>query len=237
MAPGFPKVRLSKVCLSKVCLPKVCLPILCALFFSAFVHAQVAPSAELTFTLDFPTSQPEHYSIRIPSDGPARYQSSGRISADSDVTDSFDLDFALSAETRQKIFRLAAKAGYFQKDVASHQKGMAFTGTKTFTYKDIQRNGQSTFNYSSVSAVQELTGVLQSLAATLEFGHRLQYDHRYQKLALDEELKRMEEMVHDNQLIEVPAIRPILDRIIEDSTVVNMTRARAQRLLEAPNSH
>src|ERR1035438_2366438 len=101
MAPGFPKVRLSKVCLSKVCLP-----ILCALFFSAFVHAQVAPSAELTFPLDFPTSQPEHYSIRIPSDGPARYQSSGRISADSDVTDSFDLDFILGTETRQKIFRL-----------------------------------------------------------------------------------------------------------------------------------
>ena len=69
---------------------------------------------------------------------PARYQSSGRLSADSDDTDSFDLDFTVTAETRQKIFELAAKAGYFQKDVDSHHKGLAFTGKKTLTYKDAQ---------------------------------------------------------------------------------------------------
>jgi hypothetical protein len=73
---------------------------------------------------------------------------------------------------------------------------------------------------------------MQNLSATLEFGHRLQYDHRYQKLALDEELKRMEEMARNNELIEVSAIQPILDQIIADPSVINVTRARAQRLLE-----
>ena len=80
--------------------------------------------------------------------------------------------------------------------------------------------------------MQELSDLMQSLSATLEFGHRLQYDHRYQKLALDEELKRMEEMARDNQLIEVAAIQSILDQIIADQSVMNVTRARAQRLLE-----
>ena len=42
---------------------------------------------------------------------------------------------------RQKIFELAAKAGYFQKDVDSHRKHIAFTGKKTLTYKDAQRSG------------------------------------------------------------------------------------------------
>jgi hypothetical protein len=73
---------------------------------------------------------------------------------------------------------------------------------------------------------------MQNLSATLEFGHRLHYDHRYQKLALDEELKRMEEMARSNQLAEVAAIQPILDEIIADPLVINLTRARAQRLLE-----
>jgi len=204
-------------------------------------YSQAEAPAVVTFSLDFPTSQPEHYSIRVPSDGAARYQSSGRLSADSDETNSrdndndnnsFDLDFTVAAGTRQKIFQLAAKAGYFQKDVDSHHKNLAFTGKKTLGYKDARRSGESTYNYSTNPAVQDLTSLMQSLSSTLEFGHRLQYDHHYQKLALDEELKRMEELALTNQLIEVTAIQPILDQIIADQSVINVTRARAQRLLE-----
>jgi hypothetical protein len=206
--------------------------ILCLLIFSSLLaNSQTAP-AVVTFTLDFPDSQPEHYSIRLQSDGSGRYQSSGRLFADSDETDSFDLGFTVTVETRQKIFELAAKAGYFQKDLDSHHKGLAFTGKKTLSYQDGRRSGESTYNYTSNPAAHELTSLMQNLSATLEFGHRLQYDHRYQKLALDEELKRMEEMARNNELIEVSAIQPILDQIIADPSVINVTRARAQRLLE-----
>ncbi|HMB83310.1 MAG TPA: hypothetical protein VKI40_04580 [Terriglobales bacterium] len=203
----------------------------------AYSQTQTQAPAVVTFTLDFPASQPEHYSIRVQSDGSARYQSSGRLSADSDETDSFDLDFTVGAETRQKIFELAAKAGYFQKDVDSHHKSIAFTGKKTLTYGDARRSGESSYNYSPNPAVQDLTSLMQSLSATLEFGHRLQYDRQYQKLALDEELKRMEEMARTNQLIEVTAIQPILDQIVADPSVINVTRARAQRLLERAGVH
>jgi hypothetical protein len=139
--------------------------------------------------------------------------------------------------TRQKIFQLAAKAGYFQKDVDSHHKNLAFTGKKTLTYGDARRSGESTYNYSAHPAVQQLTSLMQSLSATLEFGHRLQYDLHYQKLALDEELKRMEEMARTNQLVEVTAIQPILDQIVADPSVINLTRARAQRLLARAGVH
>jgi hypothetical protein len=191
-----------------------------------------AETATVAFTLDFPTSQPEHYSIRVQSDGSSHYESSGRLSADSDVSDSFDFPFSLSAETRQKIFDLAAKANYFQKDVDSHRKGLASTGKKTLSYKDARRTGESTYNYSNNAAIETLTHVMQSLSTTLEFGHRLQYFLQYQKLALDEELKRMEELARDNQLTEIGAIQPILDQIAADPSVINVSRARAQRLLE-----
>ncbi len=216
----------------------VCLLIFSSVLFSStLAYSQTEGPAVVTFTIDFPTSQPEHYSIRVQSDGLARYQSSGRRSPDSDETDShetdsFNLDFTVAAETRQKIFELAAKAGYFQKDVDSHQKDLAFTGKKTLAYKDARRSGESTYNYSHKPAVQDMTSLMQSLSATLEFGHRLQYDHQYQKLALDEELKRMEGLARNNELIEVAAIQPILDQIVADQSVINVTRARAQRLLE-----
>ena len=212
-------------------------------FSSIPAYSQAETPAVLTFSLDFPASQPKHYSIRVQSDGSAHYQSSGSLPADSDETnsrdndnnndnDSFDLDFTLAAGTRQKIFQLAAKAGYFQKDVDSHHKNLAFIGKKTLGYKDARRSGESTYNYSTNPAVQDLTSLMQSLSSTLEFGHRLQYDYQYQKLELDEELENMEELAHANQLIGVTAIQPILDQIIADPSVMNITRARAQRLLD-----
>jgi hypothetical protein len=206
-----------------------------ALFFSALAASDndTRTAAVVTFSIDFPTSQPEHYSIRVPSDGAAHYQSSGHISADSDTIDNFDLEFKVTTETRQKIFALTEKAGYFQKDLDSHNKNLAFTGKKTLAYGDAERSGTSTYNYSKNTAVQELTALMQSISATLEFGHRLQYDRRYQKLALDDELKHMEDMARGNELIEVTAIQPILDQIVADPSVINVTRARALHLLQA----
>ena len=205
-----------------------------------YAQSQTQTPAVVSFTLDFPNSEPEHYSIRVQSDGSAHYQSSGRLSvdsADSDDTDNFDLDFTLAAPTRLKIFDLAAKAGYFQKDVDAHRKNVAFSGKKTLGYKDAERTGESTYNYSSNPAVDELTRLLESLSVTLEFGHRLQYDRRYQKLALDEELKRMEDLDRNHELLEVTAIQPVLDQIIADPAVINVTRARAQRLLDHAAVH
>ena len=212
-------------------------------FFSLIVlatilaYSQAAGPPVVTFTLDFPGSQPEHYSIRIQADGAARYESSGKIAADSDETDDFGFDFTASADIREKVFELAAKAGYFRKDLDSHHKGLAFTGKKVLAYRDAKRGGESSYNYAAQPAVQELTSLFQNLSATLEYGRRLQYDHRYQKLALDEELKHMEEESRSAPLVELAAIAPILQEIIGDSAVMNVSRARAQRLLERAGIH
>jgi len=199
---------------------------------SIFTYSQAQEQASVTFALDFPGSVPEHYSIRVQSDGKAHYESSGKFFPDSEERDSFALECNVSSATRQKIFDLAAKAGYFQKDLDSHRKNMAFTGKKTLAYKDAQRSAESTYNFPSDPAVQELTDVFQNLSATLELGHRLDYDRRYQKLALDEELKRAEEMARTTPLVELQAIVSVLQQIIDDPGVINVSRARAQRLLQ-----
>jgi hypothetical protein len=198
---------------------------------SILTYSQSTDPATITFTLDFPSSQPERYSIKIQSDGTAHYDSTGKLSPDSDDVDSFGFDFTASPDLRRKVFALAAKAGYFQRDLDSHHKNLAFTGKKTLTYQDTKRHGESTYNYTAQAPVQELTSLFQNLSATLEYGHRLHYDHRYQKLALDAELKRMEEESRSTPLIELSAIAPILKQIVEDPSVMNVSRARAQRLL------
>jgi len=200
-------------------------------------HAQ--DNATLTFTLDFPGSEPSHYRLSITSDGHAAYDSDGKLNAESE-SDPFHLDFSVSEPTRARAFDLAKRANYFQGDINSHKRNLASTGTKTLAYKDAQRNTQATYNYSPVQAVEDLTQLLQNLSTTLEFGHRLEYYHRYQKLALDEQLKRMEEMSKQNTLGELQAIAPILQKLVNDNSLITPVRARAQRLLaqaSLPPSH
>jgi hypothetical protein len=194
--------------------------------------AQSSPAqATVSFTLDFPQSDPSHYSIRVGDDGTSVYESEAPVSRESDEKDGFKLEFITSPATRARIFDLAQKANYFQGKLEANKKNIAMSGAKTLAYKDAQRNVSANYNYSLIPAVQELTMLFQSMATTCEFGRRLQYDHHYQKLALDEELKRMEEMAKQNSLVEIQAIGPILTKIANDSSVMNVIRARAQRLL------
>jgi hypothetical protein len=188
----------------------------------------------VTFTLDFPGSEPDHYSIRVDANGRASYESTAKLSPDSDDKETFQLNFTVSEAARKRIFDLAARAHYFEGAIESKHR-VAATGQKTLAYKDGERNTQASYNYSQIPAVQDLTNLFQSISMTMEFGRRLQYDHRYQKLALDAELKRMEEMAKSNSLDELQAVSPILNQIAADASVINVVRARAQRLALAAN--
>ena len=193
--------------------------------------AQTPALPTVTLTFDFPGSEPEHFIFSVASDGRCSYDSNGKLTLQSDVGEPFHLDFTISQPTRDRIFELAKKARYFEGNLDSGKSNIAFTGTKVLGYRDGSRNTHATYNYSTQPAVQQLTSLFQSLSATLEFGQRLDYYHRYQKLALDDETKRMEEMARDNNLAELGAVSSILRSIADDHSVMNVVRARALRLL------
>jgi hypothetical protein len=198
----------------------------------AGLSAQAAEPATVTFSLDFPNSSPERYSISVDSEGRAQYESSGKITLESEDQEDYKTGFIFSDATRARIFELAAQAHYFAGKVDSGNKKLAFTGTKKLAYKDSQRDSSASYNYSSQPAVEQLTALFQSVGATLEFSRRLSYYHRYQKLALDDELKRMEEQARHGELAELQAVKPVLEQIYDDTSVINVVRARAHRIMD-----
>lgn len=193
---------------------------------------RAADSATVTFSMDFPNSTPEHYSITVDTSGHAHYESVARISAESDDRQAYQTDFDLLDATRARIFNLAAQAHYFSGRIDSGNKKLAFMGSKKLSYRDAQRSTSADYNFSPVPAVEQLTTMFQGLSATLEFGRRLAYYHRFQKLALDDELTQMEDQARRGEIIELQAVKPILQRIYDDETVMNIDRARALRLME-----
>jgi hypothetical protein len=188
----------------------------------------------VTLTVDFPGSDPAHYVLSISADGKASYESDGKLTSQSEKADSdspYREDFVVSQSTVGRVLELAKRANYFQGAIDSNKKGLASTGTKTLTYRDATLSTQATYNYSPNSAVQDLTGLMQGVSSTLEAGRRLDYDFRYQKLALDDQLSKMEEATKSGTLLELQAVAPILQQIAGDSTIMNVSRSRAQRLL------
>jgi hypothetical protein len=185
----------------------------------------------VTFDFSFPGSVPESYSIKVSETGESTYESTGKLAVDSEVQSDFTYEFTVSETARKKVFDLARRASFFDRDFDYKKGKLASTGEKKLGYVDAERKHRTTYNYSSNQAVQQLTQFFQGLSATLEFGRRLQYFHRYQRLALEAEMKRMEDMSKANGLEEIQAVSDILQKIAADQTVLNVTRMRAQRLL------
>jgi hypothetical protein len=190
-----------------------------------------APVAVVTFTLDFPNSEPTHYSIAVDANGHTTYECTAKADEDSEE-ETYRMEFEMTPANRARIFEWAKEAKYFSRQIDSGNHKLAFTGDKILSYQDGQRSATERYNYSNLEPVRQLTTLFQNMAGTLDYGRRLTYYHRYQKLALDEELKRMEAQAKNNELSEIQGVAPVLQAIVEDASVINVVRARAKELMQ-----
>lgn len=198
-------------------------------------HGAVPERATVTFTLDFPQSTPEHYSIAVSADGHVRYESNAKITQDADE-EMYRAEFEISPQNREKVFEYAKEAQYFAGKIDSGNSKLALTGTKILSYQDNEKSNTARYNFSKLEPVRQLTALFQGMAGTCEYGRRLAYYHHYQKLALDDELKRMEAEAKINELAEIQAVAPTLREIAGDASVMNVVRARAQGLIQMAGS-
>src|SRR5277367_1207146 len=76
------------------------------LFLLCSLPVRAAGPTTITFSLDFPNSDPERYSITVQSDGRAHYECSAKISSDSEDREAYQTEFVFSEATRARIFDL-----------------------------------------------------------------------------------------------------------------------------------
>ncbi len=203
----------------------------CIVALSVCVSAETG-GATISYTQDFPGSDPAHYAITIHADGSGNYESNGRLSPQGSPGELTSLNFTISPETCKRMFELAKKAHYFQGRINSNNPKIASTGTKVLSYQNGEKKTKATYNFSPVPAVEDLTDLFQGLSTTLEFGRRLTFERRYEKLALADEIRSLMDMSQSGQSLEIEAIAPVLQQIVDDHTVLTFVRARAQLLLQ-----
>ncbi len=137
----------------------------------------------------------------------------------------------MSEANRQKVFELAQKLHYFQGDYDSHLKHVAQTGKKTLQYQSPQANGSTTYNWSQNSDVQQLTNLFTGIAMTIDFGRKLAFQYRFDKLGMNQRLKELEDLQASHGVEELQIIAPMLRKIWQDPNLMNISRDSAHRLL------
>ena len=197
-----------------------------------------APSSSITKTdvvtyrFDWPQGVPwQKYTVTVQANGQCHFQGSPHpddINADPDTVQQ---DFTISAANLQKIFDLTQKLNYFQGDVDSHLKHIAQTGRKTLQYESPQLHGSTTFNWSQNADAQALVNLFSAIAMTIDYGQKLAFQYRFDKLGMDQRLKELEELQNSRGVAELSLIAPILQKIAADPNLMNMDRQVARHLL------
>jgi hypothetical protein len=216
-----------------------------AVFLSTLAPAQnsskadVPSSPTVTYDVFWEPATPQGYTVTVSQTGSAKYVSRNPTKppdANGERDDDYELEFNVSPVSRDRIFILAKQAGYFDGDFDYHKHAVASTGKKTLSYVDAVHQFQTKYDYSENPTIAELTSLFSGISNTIEYGRRLQFKRRFDKLGLEAELKGMEHMAENKSLAELQLIAPLLENIANDTSVLHIARQRARRLLEAANS-
>jgi hypothetical protein len=210
------------------------------------VHQPVAvpqpTGAYIAFKFDWDQGQPwVRYTISVDDAGNTHFEGVGNPIESGD-NDQFAEDFTMSDANRQKIFDLAKKADYFQGNLQGKQKNIAQTGQKTLVYQGRTGSGDQVikssaiYNYSPNNDVQELTRIFQAIATTIDFGRKLAFQYRFDKLGIDATLRSIQDMQASHYVEEMRSIEPILQKIASDPNMMHINRVTAKQLLNSPGS-
>lgn len=192
----------------------------------------------VTFKFDWDQGRPWlQYSIAVDDAGNTHFEGVGNPIESGD-SDTFSQDFVMTEANRQKIFELAGKLDYFEGNFEATQKNIAKTGQKTLAYHSRGAGGQpiahsTTYNFSTNSDVQELTRLFQAIATTLDYGRKLEFQSRFDKLGMDARLKALQDMQASHYIEELQAIAPILQKIADDPNMMHINRVTAKQLLKS----
>ena len=177
------------------------------------------------FEYHFAESEHTHYIICVDSEG------HGAFVERADDPQSLPTSFTVSAANRARIFSLAQTANYFDGNFDYTKSRIAFTGDKTFTYIGRDGSHSTKINWSEDKSITELLALFQGMATTLVAEPKLRRMLKYDRLGLNAQLGILERQAADGWAKELHIIANVLRDIINDRSVMDLARHRAQHLL------
>ena len=195
--------------------------------------------ATIVYHFDRPGLPMPSYTFTVHEDGSGTFHAKvepvhaqGAAAAPPSAMTETTVPIILTAATTAKLFQEVRGTDHFRNRCESKAKNVADTGSKTIDYDGPDGHASCTYNYTENKALQSITDTFSAITETLEFGRRMEYDHRYDRLGLDAEMTALVAAVKDKSVLEVQTIAPTLQSIMNDGAVIERVRVAAGKLLQ-----
>ena len=207
--------------------------------------------ATVTFKFSWNEAHPSAYVVVVHNDGEVDYDSqdtgltspqvrnwpvesnAAQLSQTQDAQSQEPLrkHFRASDMLLKNVFSLADKTRHFAGDFEFRKHAIAQSGIKTLVYDSGTEHHYTSYNWSENQAIQELTSIFEGISNTIEAERKLEFDRRFEKLELDQDLGNLEKLSNDGKLQEVQVIAPLLRQLSADQTVLHIAQMRAEHIL------
>ncbi len=188
------------------------------------------------FRADFsnPAVVPSQWTLTLHPDGSGHFRSErGNAQFQDPPTleaPDVDREIQVSEQFAGRVFERVRDRDIREGHCESHMK-VAFQGWKTVSYSGPEGHWSCEFNFSRDKDVQALGDSLIAVAGTILEGARLETLLQHDRLGLDKEMEYVSDAAGDGRLVQICTIRGILERLADDSEVLDRVRKRARTLL------
>ena len=194
------------------------------LALACFGAALCAAAPRLVFVKEFPGSAPAYVLIHVDPDGKGEYLEA--------VDDDQPVKFHLLQTEAEAMFALAAKLDHFKHPLESGLK-VANMGKKTFRWENEGESSEQVFNYSTDLDAQALLDWFEKISESANRFIDLQRRAKFDRLGVHHSILLLETAWDKKRLVGLDQFLPLLDRIANNDSYLNMARERAGKLAEA----
>lgn len=211
------------------------LPVLALLAAVLVVPVFADPGPVLRVDFSNPGLAPSTWSLVLHPDGSAHFHSErgNAAAAAPNVIEpkTVDRDVQLSRDFATRVFETVRHHNLLRNASCESYLKVAFQGLKKLHYSGPDGEGGCEFNYSKDREIQALGDSLVAVASTIVEGAHVELLLQYDPLGLDSALAYIQEGARDGRLQQVCVLRPLLERLQADESVMERVRRRAQALL------
>ena len=177
------------------------------------------------YSRQMPAGPFPHIQITVDRNGAVVYRQ-----APDDPTDQ-PVEFQLRPQETDEIFALAEKLDYFTRPLESNLK-VANMGLKTFRYEHGEKRHEQQFNFSQDADARLLADWFARIIETEQHFLNLERSTRFDKLGVNQVLLQLQATMERNRLVAAGQFLPLLDKVANNESYLNMARNRAAMLAE-----
>ena len=142
------------------------------------------------------------------------------------------VDFHLNRPKVVSLYNLFLESNFLNvsKNFTSPKK-IADLGMKTIRFETGQQTREVTFNFTEDKDLREINDFFENLDEQEKFLFDLELALKHDRLGIPKRLDFLERELKANKIVAPERFRPILEKISEDDTLINLARKEARKLL------